>query len=84
MKVIKYFTSPQCQPCKQFGPVMRQLQQEGVDIQFIDATQNPNLVQRYNVRAVPTCVIERNGVIAGRWTGIKSKQEVLRIYEGAD
>ena len=54
MKTAKYFSATWCGPCKVFKPIMKELSDEGYDIQFIDGDENPKLANKYNIRSVPT------------------------------
>ncbi len=77
MKTMKYFSATWCRPCKVFKPVMNEVSGEGHSVQFIDVDQSQDLAQQYNVRSVPTVVIEENGVEVDRIMGAVSKQQVL-------
>jgi hypothetical protein len=58
-----------------FKPVVQEVSQElGLTIQYIDAQQNPEITQKYDIRSVPTIVItDTNGNIQFKNTGILSK-----------
>jgi thioredoxin 1 len=77
MKTIKYFSATWCGPCKTFKPVMNEIAGEGHSVQFIDIDQQQDLAARYNVRSVPTTVIEENGIEVDRFIGSVSKHQVL-------
>ncbi len=77
MKTIKYFSATWCGPCKTFKPVMNEVVDEGHSVQFIDIDQQQDLAARYNVRSVPTTIIEKNGIEVDRFIGSVSKQQVL-------
>ena len=77
MKTIKYFTATWCGPCKVFKPVMTEIASEGHSVEFIDIEQEQNKAQQYNVRSVPTVVIEENGVEVDRFVGGQPKHMVL-------
>jgi|TARA_R110000824_G_scaffold77374_1_gene195717 thioredoxin 1 len=77
MKTIKYFSATWCGPCKTFKPVMNEVAGEGHSVQFIDIDQSQDLAAKYNVRSVPTTVIEDNGIEVDRFVGSVSKQQVL-------
>ena len=77
MKTIKYFTAKWCGPCQSFKPVMNEIANEGYSVQFIDIDQSSSVAEQYNVRSVPTVVIEENGVEVDRFIGAISKQAVL-------
>ena len=78
MKTIKYFSAAWCGPCKTFKPVMNEVAGEGYSVQFIDIDQSSALAEQYNVRSVPTTVIEENGIEVDRFIGATSKQSVLQ------
>ena len=77
MKTIKYFSATWCGPCKTFKPVMNEVVDEGHSVQFIDIDQQQDLAARYNVRSVPTTIIEKNGIEVDRIIGSVSKQQVM-------
>ena len=77
MKTMKYFSATWCGPCKTFKPVMNEVVDEGHSVQFIDIDQQQDLAARYNVRSVPTTIIEKNGIEVDRFIGSVSKQQVL-------
>ena len=78
MKTMKYFSATWCGPCKAFKPVMNEIAGEGYSIEFIDVAQEQNKAVKYNVRSVPTTVIEENGVEVTRFVGAIPKQQVLQ------
>jgi len=78
MKSVKYFTATWCGPCQRFKPIMQEVANEGHSVQFIDIDQSSDLANQYNVRSVPTTVIEENGIEVDRFVGTTSKQSVLQ------
>ena len=77
MKTIKYFSATWCGPSQTFKPVMNEIASEGYSVQFIDIDQSSALAESYNVRSVPTVVIEENGSEVDRFIGSIPKQMVL-------
>ena len=77
MKTMKYFSATWCGPCKTFKPVMNEIAGEGYSIEFIDVDQEQNKAEKYNVRSVPTVVIEENGIEVDRFVGSIPKQMIL-------
>ena len=80
MTKIKYFSAVWCAPCKLFKPIMQELKDEGLDIEFIDVDEDPTQTAKYMIRSVPTCVIEANGTEVNRWSGTLPKEEVRKRY----
>jgi len=77
MKTMKYFSATWCGPCKTFKPIMTEISGEGYSVQVIDIDQQQDLAARYNVRSVPTTIIEENGMEVDRIIGSVSKQQVM-------
>ena len=77
MKTMKYFSATWCGPCKVFKPVMNEISGEGYHVEFIDIDNLSDLAQQYNVRSVPTVVIEENGVEVDRFVGGQPKHSIL-------
>jgi len=77
MKTVKYFSATWCGPCQTFKPIMNEISNEGHSVQFIDIDQQEDLARQYNVRSVPTVVIEQNGSEVNRLIGATTKQVIL-------
>ena len=77
MKTLKYFSATWCGPCQTFKPIMNEIASEGYSVQIIDIDQSSSVAEQYNVRSVPTVVIEENGIEVDRFIGAISKQAVL-------
>ncbi len=77
MKTMKYFSATWCGPCKVFKPVMTEIASEGYAVEFIDVDNDKNKAQLYNVRSVPTVVIEENGIEVDRFIGGQPKHSIL-------
>jgi len=77
MKTAKYFSATWCGPCKQFKPIMEELSEEGYDIEFIDGDESKEVAIEYNIRSIPTTVIEQDGKEINRLVGVKSKEEMI-------
>ena len=77
MKTVKYFTATWCGPCQRFKPIMQEVANEGYSVQFIDIDSQKDTAEQYNVRSVPTVVIEENGSEVNRLIGATSKQVIL-------
>lgn len=77
---ILYFSTKTCSPCKMFKPVVQEAMAEtGVSVSFLDAEQNPELSARYEIRSVPTIIVEQDGVVITRKNGVMSKPQVVEL-----
>ena len=77
MKSIKYFTATWCGPCQRFKPIMQEVANEGHSVQFIDIDSQEDFARQYNVRSVPTVIIEQNGSEVNRLIGASTKEVIL-------
>jgi len=80
MKKFLYFSASWCGPCKQLGPVMDELHAEGMTVQKIDIDSNPEIVQSFNIRNVPTVILQVDNVEKGRKIGLASKSMYIDLY----
>ena len=72
---VKKFSANWCGPCKMLVPVMENVKQKFNEISFtdIDVDVDYEISQKYNVRSVPTVVVEVNGVEVDRFAGLQSE-----------
>ena len=87
MRVAKYFSATWCGPCKAFKPIMEELVEEGYEIQFIDIDDNMGLAKQYNVRSVPTTIIEERVVpshvnVVETIIGARAKADIVELLNG--
>jgi len=81
MKKLLYITTPSCGPCRQFGPIMEKVAQNGILVEKLDVEIHQDLIIKYGVRSVPTVIkVNIAGEELGRFTGIRSLQEVINFY----
>ena len=80
MKKFLYFSASWCGPCKQLGPIMEELQAEGITVQKIDADSNPEICQSFNIRNIPTVVLQTNDTEVGRKVGLNPKSIYIELY----
>ena len=78
--MILYFTATWCGPCKMFKPTVQAVSSElGVGINYIDVDQQRDLAQQYNVSSVPTIIVENNGNVIYRNSGVMSKPQLTQV-----
>lgn len=79
------FWAPWCGPCKIVAPILNEIaetQNEFV-IGKVNVDQNQALANKYKIRNIPTMVIFKNGVEAGRIVGVKTKKAILKEVNAA-
>ncbi|MGM0771941.1 MAG: thioredoxin family protein [Halobacteriota archaeon] len=78
--VVLDFTATWCGPCQMQKPILEELEGEmgdKVEFKMVDVDQNNALAGKYGIQAVPTLIIEKDGVEIKRYTGVTSA-DVLR------
>ena len=78
------FMSDACVPCRQLGRVLGQLQDEiaaDVLIGAVHAPDNPALVRRFGVSAVPTLIMIKDGTVVETRTGVDRRQVIKKLIE---
>jgi len=78
--MILYFTANWCSPCKMFKPIVQQVQSElGVNINIVDVDLQKDLAQKYSITSVPTILVENNGNVVYRNSGVISKPQLTQV-----
>lgn len=79
------FWAPWCGPCKIVAPILNEIAetQDEFVIGKVNVDQNQALANKYKIRNIPTMVIFKNGVEAGRIVGVKTKKAILKEVNAA-
>jgi len=75
--VIDFYT-PHCQPCRMMAPILDQVatEQAGkLKIVKVDAATEQELATQFEIRAVPTFVLFKDGVQKASTSGFRSKKD---------
>ncbi|MFA1609993.1 thioredoxin [Halobellus rubicundus] len=72
------FYADWCGPCKKQDPILDELESEygDVDFQKIDVDEEQDLANQYQVRSLPTVVVERDGEIVDRFVGFTQREDI--------
>jgi thioredoxin 1 len=75
MVTVKKFSAVWCGPCRALAPVMNEIKGQFSNVKFedYDVDEFNEEVTKYNVTSVPTIIIEKNGEVVERFTGLSSK-----------
>jgi thioredoxin 1 len=75
MVTVKKFSATWCGPCRMLAPVMNEIKSKYPNVKFedIDIDDYNEDVETYSVTSVPTVIIEKNGQLLERFTGLQSK-----------
>ena len=80
------FTAAACGPCRVLAPVLRSLAAEWADrikVGQVDVDDEPELAARFDVRAMPTMMLFREGRAIAVRVGSIPKEAVVRWVAGA-
>jgi thioredoxin 1 len=79
------FYADWCGPCKKQDPILEELEAEYGDIEFvkIDVDDEQDVANQYQVRSLPTVVVERDGDIVDRFVGFTQREDIESALEQA-
>lgn len=79
MIVVKKFSAEWCSPCRLLKQTMNVVKSEiqGVNFIDIDVDDNPSVATEYKIRSIPVVIIEKNGTIVERLTGVFPKEHYI-------
>ncbi|MBB6646766.1 thioredoxin [Halobellus ruber] len=79
------FYADWCGPCKKQDPILEELEAEYDDVEFrkIDVDTEQDVANQYQVRSLPTVVVERDGDIVDRFVGFTQREDIEAALEQA-
>ncbi len=82
--VLMDFSAEWCGPCRLQTPELEKLKEmvgDAVDIKMIDVDENLDIAQKYEIRVVPTLIIEKDGQVKERLEGVTPADTLMRLLE---
>ena len=70
-----------CAPCRALAPTMEAVAEDWAErgrVVKLNVDANPRVTERYDVRAIPTLILFKNGAEIERLLGAASKSEIAR------
>ena len=77
-RVLVYFWSEKCRPCRNVAPVIFELAEEYeglITVANVNTEIERDLLKRFNIMTVPTVILFEGGKESKRITGAQSKEE---------
>ena len=78
--VLLDFWATWCGPCRMLSPIVDEIANEvegKAKVGKINVDEQPELAKEFGVMSIPTLVVMKNGEIASRDVGVRSKQVLL-------
>ena len=81
--VLVDFWAARCGPCSMLSPIVEQLAEEHPEIAFgkVNVDEAPEIAQRYQISAIPTLLLFRDGKPVDMSVGVKSKAELEKFLK---
>lgn len=81
--VLVDFWAAWCGPCSMLSPIVEQLAEEHPGIAFgkVNVDEAPEIAQRYQISAIPTLLLFRDGKPVDMSVGVKSKAELEKFLK---
>ena len=76
MKRLEYYSASWCGPCKMVKPVIKKLQEEGLNINIVDIDKDQMAASHKQISSVPTFILYDEGVEVGRVSGVPTEEDV--------
>ncbi|MEP7070747.1 MAG: thioredoxin [Verrucomicrobiota bacterium] len=82
--VLVDFWAEWCGPCKLIAPMIDEIAREKGDslkVAKVNIDDNQSLSLKFNIRAIPTLLLFKNGQVRDQVTGMTSKKDLLGRIE---
>jgi len=82
---LKDFYADWCGPCKTQEPILEEMEEDWGDVQFerIDVDENQDVANQYQVRSIPTLVVEDDDGVVERFVGVTQREDIETAFEQA-
>jgi len=84
--VLVDFHAEWCGPCKAMAPALEEVSKDmagKVKVVKVDVDANPGITTKYQIQAMPTLILIKNGEVAGRHTGALVQKSKLEAWINA-
>jgi len=82
---LKDFYADWCGPCKTQDPILEELEADYEDVEFekVDVDQEQDIANQYQVRSLPTLVIENDDGVVDRFVGVTQREDIEEVLQAA-
>lgn len=82
--VIADFWATWCGPCRMIAPLLEDIARENegkLKVAKINVDEEMELAMKYQIEAIPTLLIFKNGEMVKKSVGLLSKEEILNLIK---
>lgn len=81
--IVLDFWATWCGPCRMIAPIVEQIAEENEDIKVckVDVDDQPELTSSFGIQSIPTLIVFKNGEIANKAVGARSKEAILEMLK---
>ena len=86
LPVLVDFSAVWCMPCKMIAPTIEELADEyagRVTIGKVNTDDSRDVATRYNISAIPTLILFKNGQVVNKFVGLQQKADLKAALEEA-
>ena len=72
--------APWCGPCRRMTPIMEELSKElkgKAEVAKLNVDENQAISIRFGIRAIPTLLIFKDGILADTLVGLRTKEDII-------
>ena len=83
---LKDFYADWCGPCKTQDPILEEIEADRngeVEFEKIDVDEEQETANEYQVRSIPTLVVENDDGVVERFMGVTQREEIESALEQA-
>jgi thioredoxin 1 len=84
--VLVDFWSPSCGPCRMMEPTIKELADESAGrylVKKVNVWEEPDLATRFQISAVPTLLLFKQGEVVWSALGLQDKRKLLKALDAA-
>ena len=81
--VLVDFWASWCGPCRMVSPIVEEIAEENPQylVAKVNVDEEPELAQKFGIQSIPTLIVFKDGKIADKMIGVRSKEQILGMLE---